>query len=310
MSFLGRSIVSINDFSKSDLLHILKTAKKFQSSPPSKLLNGLVLGCLFFEPSTRTRLSFESAMQKMGGSVIGFDSEGATSTKKGETLADTIRMVEQYADVLVIRHYWDGAARLAYEVAQIPVINAGDGANQHPTQTCLDLFTIAKTQGKKFNNSKNPLDVGFIGDLKYGRTVHSLAHALSHFNVTLSFIAPDPLQMPESYIQDLRKQKIKVRLTDKLAPVVKKLDILYCTRIQEERFPDPLEFRRVKSLYQINLDSLKGVRPNFKIMHPLPRVDEVHSSVDASPYAAYFEQAKVGIPVRQALLGLVLGKLK
>jgi len=244
-------------------------------------------------------------MEQLGGTVIGFSTASVTSIQKGESLWDTIKMTEQYADVIVIRHPLEGSARLAAEAANVPVINGGDGSNQHPTQTMLDLYTIQKIKSKL-----EGLHVGFVGDLKYGRTVHSLVIALSLFNPTFYFIAPDDLQIPESYVDELYKKKIKYFKTSDLNRFAKELDILYVTRIQKERFPDPLEYEKFKGVYRIDEAFLQNVKRDLKIMHPLPRVDEIDKSVDSTEHAAYFEQAANGIPVRKALLALVLGKIK
>jgi len=295
-------IISINDFSKDDIVHILELARKMEKNT-KPLLKGKVLATLFFEPSTRTRLSFESAMKQLGGMTIGFAEPKATSTAKGETLHDTIKMVEGYADVIVIRHYLEGAARLASEATFKPVINAGDGANQHPTQTFLDLYTIKKFQG---NISK--LHIGFLGDLKYGRTVHSLVNALAMFDCKMTFISPESLKMPSSYLDFLATKNIDFFEKNELD--LQDLDILYVTRIQKERFPDAMEYEKVKNAFILDKSILKGVKKNFKIMHPLPRVNEIHPSLDNSGYDIYFQQAHNGIPVRQALLALVLNKIK
>lgn len=305
MDFKNRDIISINDFSKEELLHILKVVNQVETKPKISLLKGRILATLFFEPSTRTRLSFTSAMEQMGGEIIGFSNANVTSIQKGESLWDTIKMTEQYADVIVIRHPLEGSARLAAEAASIPVINGGDGSNQHPTQTMLDLYTIQKTK-----NRLDGLHVGFVGDLKYGRTVHSLVIALSHFNPVFYFIAPDELQIPESYTDELFQRKVKYFKTADLNRFAKELDVLYVTRIQKERFPDPLEYEKFKGIYRIDEPFLQNVKKDLKIMHPLPRVDEIDKSVDNTSHAAYFEQAANGIPVRKALLALVLGRLK
>lgn len=304
MNFEGKDIISIRDISKEGLSYILKIAKKLENSR-KKILDGKLMASLFFEPSTRTRLSFTSAMDQLGGKVLGFAGIESTSIKKGETLWDTIKMVEQYSDVIVMRNPIEGSARLAAEAAAIPVINAGDGANQHPTQTLLDMYTILKTKGKLDN-----LHIGFCGDLKYGRTVHSLAIAMSLFNAKMYFIAPDALQMPEEYLGDLRAKKILFQKAKKISEVVPKLDVLYMTRIQKERFPDPIEYQRLKGVYQIGLELLDDAKKDLKIMHPLPRVDEIKPELDSTPNAVYFQQAGNGIPVRKALLALVLGKIK
>ncbi|MBI1934995.1 aspartate carbamoyltransferase [Candidatus Woesearchaeota archaeon] len=305
MDFKNRDIISINDFSKEELLHILKAARQMEQKPNGSLLRGKLLAALFFEPSTRTRLSFISAMEQLGGKVIGFSTASVTSIQKGESLWDTIKMTSRYSDVIVIRNPLEGSARLAAEAADVPVINGGDGSNQHPTQTMLDLYTIQKAKGKLEN-----LHIGFVGDLKYGRTVHSLAMAMSHFSPTLYFIAPDELQMPESYLDELFQKRVKYFKTSDLGRFSKELDVLYVTRIQKERFPDPVEYGKFKGIYRVDMEFLKNVKKDMKIMHALPRVDEIDKSVDATEHAAYFEQAANGIPIRKALLSLVLGKLK
>lgn len=305
MEFKNRDIISINDFSKEELLHILKVVRQMELKPKGNLLRGKILAALFFEPSTRTRLSFISAMEQLGGEVIGFSNSNVTSIQKGESLWDTIKMTEQYADVIVIRHPLEGSARLAAEAASIPVINGGDGSNQHPTQTILDMYTIQKTKGRIEN-----LSIGMVGDLKYGRTVHSLVIALSHFNPNFYFIAPDDLQIPENYLDELFRKKVKYHKTSDLSRFSRELDVLYVTRIQKERFPDPLEYEKFKGVYRIDEAFLQNVKKDLKIMHPLPRVDEIDKSVDSTEHAAYFGQAANGIPVRKALLALVLGKIK
>ena len=305
MNFKNRNIVSIRDFTKEEILHILKTAKIMDRKPNPDLLKGKILATLFFEPSTRTRLSFESAMNKLGGRVIGFASAQVSSTSKGESLSDSVKIVEGYSDVIVMRHSIEGAARLAAESTNIPVINAGDGANQHPTQTFLYIYTILKSKG-----TLEGLSVGFLGDLKYGRTVHSLVHALSHFNTKMYFISPPSLRMPKEDIEYLKSKKIKFVEEDNLLKVSKKLDVLYNTRIQKERFPDLLDYEKVKGVYVLDKGFLDHIKPGLKILHPLPRVDELSPELDNTENAAYFEQARNGVPVRQALLALVLGAAK
>ncbi|MFH0868393.1 MAG: aspartate carbamoyltransferase [Candidatus Woesearchaeota archaeon] len=305
MNFKNRDIISIHDFSKQELLFILKTAKLMEKKPNPNLLKDKIIATLFFEPSTRTRLSFMSAMEQLGGKSMGFATAGITSIKKGETLWDTIKMVEAYADAIVIRHPLEGAARLATEASSKPVINAGDGANQHPTQTMLDLYTIQKVKGKL-----DGLNIGILGDLKYGRTVHSLVTALSYFNPVFYFIAPQALQMPQAYLDELTDKKIKFYTESNLLKVSKKLDVLYVTRIQKERFPDPIEYEKYKGIYKLDTSLLPNIKKELKIMHPLPRVDEIDPSLDETEHAVYFEQAANGIPVRKALLALVLGRVK
>jgi aspartate carbamoyltransferase catalytic subunit len=305
MNFKNRDVISIHDFSKDELLYILKISKQMENTSHPNLLKDKILATLFFEPSTRTNLSFTSAMEHIGGKVMGFTSSGTTSAKKGETLWDTMKMVQSYSDVAVIRHPLEGSARLAAESSSKPVINAGDGANQHPTQTLLDLYTIQKVKGKLDN-----LNIGLLGDLKYGRTVHSLATALSHFNPKFYFIAPPALQMPQTYLDELREKKIKFVIEPSLMKVSKKLDILYATRIQKERFADPIEYEKYKGVYKLDTSLLENIKKDLKIMHALPRVDEIDKSLDDTDHAIYFEQAANGIHVRKALLALVLGKIK
>jgi len=302
----GRDIISLEDLSNEEISFIFNTADKFgpiaRGEKKSSALAGKVMAALFFEPSTRTRLSFESAMKRLGGSVIGFAEPTTSSIAKGETLADTVKTVEKYSDVIVIRHPKMGAARLAAEVAEIPVINAGDGAGHHPTQTMLDLYTIRKTMGK-FKN----LNIGLIGDLKYGRTVHSLAYAASRFNNKLFLISPPGLEMPREIVGDLSAQGKEVSETSDLPEVLPQLDVLYVTRIQKERFSDPAEYAKVKNTYKIELKTLKTAKPTLCILHPLPRVDEISSELDSSPYAKYFDQVFYGVVIRAAILSLLLG---
>jgi len=304
MNFKGRDIISIRDFSKEELLYILNISKEMEKDKP-QLLRGKILATLFFEPSTRTRLSFESAMYRLGGRVIGFSDEKVSSVKKGETIWDTIKMAEKYSDVIVIRSPIEGSARLAAEATSIPVINGGDGANQHPTQMLLDLYTIQKTK-KRIDGLK----IGFLGDLKYGRTVHSLAVALSYWQVDMYFIAPEALQMPEHYLKELKGKGIKCHKTSDVFEVSNSLDILYVTRIQQERFPDPMEYEKYKHAYRLDKTLLDNIKSDLKIMHPLPRVGEISPELDETDHALYFDQAGNGVTVRKALLALVLGKEK
>ena len=264
------------------------------------------MATLFFEPSTRTRLSFEAAMQKLGGRVIGFSDAASTSTKKGESLADTIRMAEQYADVIVMRHPRDGAARLASELSRVPIINGGDGANQHPSQTFLDIYTIARLFPELLDGSRE-LEIAFAGDLRYGRTVHSLLTALCHFRVRLLLVAPRGLEMPTQYLDHAAEHAIRFEISS-LQEAIDRCDVLYMTRLQEERFPDPLEFDHIKASYRISLSMLAHAPSRMRILHPLPRIGEIARDVDQSPHAHYFAQAGNGIPVRQALLSAVLGE--
>ena len=305
MNFKGRSIISIRDFTKDEILHILKTARKIEKKPMPGLMKGSVLAACFYEPSTRTRLSFESAMVRLGGSVISFAEAGVSSAAKGESLADSMKITGSYSDVIVIRHPMDGAARVAAESAGVPVINGGDGSNQHPTQTLLDLYTIQKTKG-----TLTGLTVGFLGDLKYGRTVHSLVHALTLFGAKMYFIAPQTLRMPRDTIREIEERNIQYYEVENLEEAVPELDVLYCTRIQKERFPDLIDYQKVKGGYEVNLKSVKNAKTNLKILHPLPRVDELNEDLDKTSHAVYFQQAANGIPVRQALLALTTGALK
>lgn len=291
-------VISIREFTRSHIETVIQTAKLAVSKPPN--LTGKVMGSLFFEPSTRTQLSFASAMERSGGEVIGFSSPEGTSVKKGETLADTIRMAEGYSDIIVIRHPLEGSARLAADVAQVPIINAGDGANQHPTQTLLDLFTI-----DKHHNHIDGLTIGLIGDLKYGRTVHSLMTALTNFDdVTLRLISPPNLRMPQTLLSEV---EAKITYFEEEELNIEGLDVAYMTRIQKERFPDIEEYEKVKGAYVLTKEVAKQLSAHAIIMHPLPRVDEIALEVDSLPQAKYFDQAKNGIPVRMALLALLLG---
>ncbi|HDH41316.1 MAG TPA: aspartate carbamoyltransferase [Candidatus Altiarchaeales archaeon] len=304
MRWTKKHIISINDFSRDEIDFVLEKSgileKKLGSSSTSSLMNGKILANLFFEPSTRTRMSFEAAMKRLGGITIGFDHPGISSEVKGETIADTVRIVSGYADLIVIRHPIEGSARLASEYSDVPVINGGDGSNQHPTQTLLDLYTI-----KKEFKSIDGLDICIVGDLKYGRTVHSLASALGNYDVKIRFISPQELRAPRQIVKSLSDRGIEVKETTKLN--LKNSDVIYVTRIQKERFPDPQEYERVKGAFVLNLNSLEGIRENAIIMHPLPRVSEISPDIDATKHARYFEQAKNGIPVRMALLCLVCG---
>ena len=297
-----RSLVSINTLSREKILQLIKRAEEFEKNPNSKILDGKIVATLFFEPSTRTRLSFETAANRLGAKVIGFADPKITSGTKGETLKDTIMMVQNYADVIVMRHYLEGAALYASEVANVPIINAGDGANQHPTQTMLDLYSIYKTQGTLDN-----LNVFLVGDLKYGRTVHSLLMALRHFNPTFHFIAPKELAMPEEYKAYCREHGIKyVEYEEFNEDVIAEADILYMTRVQRERFTDLMEYERVKDVYILKASMLAKARENMKILHPLPRVNEIAYDVDDDPHAYYFQQAQNGLYAREAIICDVL----
>ena len=299
----NRSLVSIANLSKDKIMYLIYMAQEFEKHPNRKILDDRVVATLFFEPSTRTRLSFETAANRLGARVIGFTDPKVTSSTKGETLKDTIMMVSNYADVIVMRHYLEGAARYASEVSPVPVINAGDGANQHPTQTMLDLYSIYKTQGTLEN-----LNIYLVGDLKYGRTVHSLILALRHFNPTLHFIAPEELSLPNEYKDFCKENNIKFEEhNDFNADVISNADILYMTRVQRERFTDPMEYERVKDVYILRASMLEKARENMKILHPLPRVNEIDYDVDNDPHAYYFEQARNGLYARQAIICDVLG---
>lgn len=287
------NLVSIEELTKEEILLLLAETKAIKQAPPSKPLAGKILGCCFFEPSTRTRLSFETAMLRLGGSTIGFSEPSLTSSKKGESLSDTIRMMELYADALVLRHPMEGAARLAAEISSKPVINAGDGSNQHPTQTLLDLFTIQECQGKL-----DELHITLAGDLKFGRTIHSLAVALTHFNPRLYFVSPPDLEMPQEVCTLLRQRGVKYSYHTSLDEVIQKSDILYMTRVQQERMASA----RLKAPLTLTVKQLAKAKDNLKVLHPLPRVGEIDPLIDATPYAHYFQQAENGIYTRQALL--------
>ena len=304
MNLKGKHVISIRDFSRDDILEVLDRASSLESSPRPDLMRGRIMSSLFFEPSTRTRMSFDSAMKKIGGQVIDFADPKASSLVKGETLADTIRMVDGYSDVIVMRHPLDGAARLAGEVSRVPIINGGDGANQHPTQTFLDLYTISKCKGRL-----DGLRIGFLGDLKYGRTVHSLAGAMALFGAEMFFVSTDSLRMPDSNLKELADAGVTYHEITDISEVIAHLDVLYVTRIQAERFSDPVEYEKVKGAYVVNMALLAGAKNDLRVMHPLPRVDEIDKEVDASPHAVYFEQARNGIPIRQALLAMVTGAI-
>lgn len=295
------NLVSITDLDKEDIIEFLELAKNFEINPNERLLQGKVVASLFFEPSTRTRLSFETAVNRLGGRIIGFSDSTTSSATKGETLHDTIQMVSNYADAIVMRHHLEGAARYASEISSIPIINAGDGSNQHPSQTLLDLYSILKTQGTLEN-----LHITMVGDLKYGRTVHSLLMAMSHFNPTFTFISPDELKMPEEYKAFCRKNKIHFIELKELADNFNQADILYMTRVQKERFQDLLEYERVKNVYTLNNAMLENSKENLKILHPLPRVNEIDQDVDSNPKAYYFEQAANGLFVRQAIVSKLI----
>lgn len=297
----SKSLVSISDYSKEEILAILDSAADFEANPNRKTLDGKVIATLFFEPSTRTRLSFETAVIRLGGRIIGFSDANTSSSSKGETLNDTIHMVSSYADAIVMRHPLEGAARYASEISPVPVINAGDGANQHPSQTLLDLYSILKTQG-----TLESLNICLVGDLKYGRTVHSLIIAMSHFKPTFKFIAPEELKMPEEYKLFCRKNNINFTESTELTDNFEDADILYMTRVQKERFQDLMEYEQVKNVYTLRNDMLENTKPNLRILHPLPRVTEINPDVDRNKKAYYFQQAQNGLYVRQAIVSKVL----
>ncbi|MBP9987806.1 MAG: aspartate carbamoyltransferase [Bacteroidales bacterium] len=299
---MSKSLISIHDFSKEEILHILSVAAGMEKNKSQKILEGKVVACLFFEPSTRTRLSFETAANRLGARVIGFSDIKNTSITKGETLKDTIKMVSNYVDLIVMRHPLEGAARYASEVCDIPVVNAGDGANQHPSQTLLDLYTILETQGRLDN-----VTINMVGDLKYGRTVHSLLQAMSHFDPKFIFTAPQELRMPEEYRTFLSEMNIPFTETASLQEHLDDCDILYMTRVQQERFSDPMEYEKVKNVYRLEASMLSGVRDNMKILHPLPRVDEIAADVDDTKYAYFYKQAENGMYVRMAIISYLLG---
>lgn len=299
-----RHIISMRDFSRDEIDIILTEALEFEpiaKGKKSDLLSGKILATLFYEPSTRTRLSFETAMKRLGGEVIDLGALEASSVAKGETLADTIRVISNYADAIVLRHPREGSARMAAEYSKVPIINAGDGAGHHPTQTMLDLYTIMR------ESSLSNLRIALVGDLKYGRTVHSLAYALSLYHADMTLISPVQLRMPDVIKNDLKKQGASIDETANIENVIGDIDVLYITRIQKERFPDPAEYLKVAGSYRVTEELLKKARDNLIIMHPLPRVDEIDPAVDSTKYARYFEQSFYGVPVRMALLARAMG---
>jgi aspartate carbamoyltransferase catalytic subunit len=303
LEFKGRDIVSIKDFSRKEIDYLLNRSQAMEPTARkgSDMLKGKILATLFFEPSTRTRLSFEAAMLKLGGSTIGFAEAEIASVRKGENLADTVRTVENYADIIALRHPLEGAAKLAAEFSNVPILNAGSGAEEHPTQAFMDLYTMQKEKGKI-----DGIKIALVGDLRYGRTVHSLAYALSLYNSELYLISPESLRMRREVIRAI-KDKISIVEDTNLEKIIPKIDVLYVTRIQKERFPDPAEYAKVKGAYRIDLNTLKNAKKDMIILHPLPRVDEIASEVDRTPQARYFHQVWNGIVVRMALLALVLG---
>ena len=298
----NRSLISINDFSKEEQIQILDLAETFEANPTQPLLDGKVVATLFFEPSTRTRLSFETAVNRLGGRIIGFSDTSSTSVQKGESLKDTIIMVSNYSDLIIMRHPKAGSARYASEVGSVPIINAGDGANQHPTQCLLDMYSIRKTQGTLDN-----LDIAFVGDLKYGRTVHSLVMALTHFNCRFHLVSPPELKLPSAVKMHIKEKNLEYHQYTELQEVLNFADVCYMTRIQKERFSDPIEYEKVKNAYILKNSMLNGSKENLRILHPLPRVNEINEDVDSNPKAYYFQQALNGVYVRQALVTKILG---
>lgn len=308
MKFKDQPVISMREFSREMIDHVLTAAENMEpiarGEERSDLLSGRILAVLFFEPSTRTRMSFETAMLRLGGDVLNLGSVDASSIAKGETLADTIRVVDGYVDAIVLRHPKEGAAHLASEFSRVPILNAGDGAGHHPTQTLLDLYTI-----KRESHLEN-LKIALAGDLKYGRTVHSLCYALSLYGAQITLISPKELRMPEEIINDIIARGAKIKEVDSIEEAIGDVDVLYMTRIQKERFPDPAEYHKVANKLKITTKTLKDAKPELKVMHPLPRVNEIDNSVDDTPHACYFKQAFYGVPVRMALLGLVLGAIE
>jgi len=306
LSFANRDIVSIRDFTREEIDYILEMATAIEplAERGSDMLRGKVLANLFFEPSTRTQLSFQTAMYKLGGNVIGFAEAGISSVQKGETLADTVRVVEKYADVIVMRHPLEGSARFAAEYASVPVINGGSGAEEHPTQAMLDLYTIMKAKGKI-----DGLNMALMGDLRYGRTVHSLAYALCLYDVKVKLVSPSLLKMRRE-ILEIIQNRIQVVECSEIEEILPEIDVLYVTRIQKERFPDLGEYEKVRGTYAVDLEMLRKAKDDLVILHPLPRVDEIAVEVDSTPFARYFEQTRNGVIVRMALLALVLGAIK
>ncbi len=303
--FKNRHIISMRDLDRSGMDYLIETAAAIEEGRLQPDMKGKIASLLFFEPSTRTSFSFESAMKRMGGEAMLMKGTGSTSVAKGESFADTLRTIERYSDIIVIRHAVEGTARLASEVVKIPVVNAGDGANQHPTQALLDLYSIKKTHGTLDN-----LKIGLVGDLRFGRTVHSLAQALASYNPEFYFISPGFLEMPEHIKANLTARGIKYTELHEIEPVVPELDIMYVTRIQKERFADPEDYEKLKGSYIIDLKTIENAKESMKILHPLPRVDEIAVEVDSSPHAYYFDQAENGVYMRQAILSILTGAVK
>lgn len=298
-----RSLVNIDDYNNNDIYRILESAYRFKQNPDRDLLNGKVCATLFFEPSTRTRLSFETAVNRLGGRIVGFSDSATSSSTKGESLKDTIMMVSNYTDIIIMRHHLEGSARYASEISPVPVINAGDGSNQHPSQTMLDLFTIYETQGTLEN-----LTITIVGDLKYGRAVHSLIQGLSYFNPVFNFVAPEELHIPEKYKIFCDNKNIQYReFTNFSAESINNADILYMTRVQKERFTDLMEYEKVKNVYVLHNNMLVNSKKNLKVLHPLPRVKEISQDVDENPKAYYFQQARNGMYTRQAIICDLMG---
>lgn len=298
---MNKSLVSIDDLSTDEMVSILDLAEEFEREPSQPLLEGKVIATLFFEPSTRTRLSFESAISRLSGKIVGFTDASSSSVTKGETLNDTIRTVNSYCDLIVMRHPIEGSARFASEIADVPVVNAGDGANQHPTQTMLDLYSIRKTQG-----GLDKLNIFLVGDLKYGRTVHSLLMAMSRWNTTFNFISPEELRMPVEYKLYLDRLGLKYYEHSDFTDIINEADIIYMTRVQKERFSDPMEYEKVKNVYVLRNNMLRDTKDNMKVLHPLPRVNEIHTDVDLNKKSYYFQQALNGVYTRQAILTRLL----
>lgn len=297
-----KSLVSISDLSKDEIISILDSAERFESNPGRKLMDGKVAASIFFEPSTRTRLSFETAVNRLGGRVIGFSEATNTSVSKGESLKDTIMMISGYADLIIMRHPLEGSVRYASEVSRSPVVNAGDGSNQHPTQTLLDLYSIRKTQGRL-----DKLSIAMIGDLKYGRTVHSLLMAMSHFQPSFKFIAPEEMSLPEEYRKFLREHSIPFFEARDMHGNIDDADIIYMTRVQKERFSEPMEYEKLKNTYTLRSSTLENTKANVRVLHPLPRVGEIAADVDDNPKAYYFQQARNGVFARMAVICHLLG---
>lgn len=300
-----KNLISITDFTKEEILRIMELARNFEDNPNQPLLSDKVVASLFFEPSTRTRLSFESAINRLGARVIGFSDTTNTSVSKGETFHDTIMTISNYCDLIVMRHSLEGSPRYASEISKVPVVNAGDGANQHPSQTLLDLYSIKKTQG-----TLDGINIMMIGDLKYGRTVHSLIQALSHFNTRFTFVAPTELELPEEYKWHLKERGLEYVEKREIDDAIDQADIVYMTRVQRERFMDPMEYERVKNVYVLRNSMLANTKENMRILHPLPRVNEIAADVDSNPKAYYFTQTENGVYIRMAIISYLLGVKK